>query len=406
MNLSDLNDKLNQLGNSWEHFKKVNDERLRQIERKGSSDPLTEEHLTKVNNAIDEQKSKLEQIEVALSRPETEVKGFKFANNGELEYKKAFDNYIRRGVDSDVARLESKSVLSTSTSGDSYGGFLATPNMQRIIAGEVQNSCIMRKICSVQEISTSSLDVIDDDSFATSWNSETGTVSDSNASVLTKRTIATHDLIAQPRVTQKLIDDSSINMEEWLAHRLAQEFALAEENAFINGAGDASNQPRGILNYSAGTTSTTIERIASADAVDGKFDEDDLLNLYYALNEKYVNRASFLMSRSAVQSVRKLKDATSGNYLWQPALLSGSEDMLLGCPVYQSSYMPAVGDNSLSIILGDFSQYQIVDRTGVRILRDPYTSKPYVRFYTTKRVGGDVIRTEAFKVLECGSDGA
>ena len=405
MNLSDLNDKLNQLGNSWDHFKKVNDERLRQIERKGSSDPLTEEHLRKVNDAIDEQKSKMEKIEVALSRPESEVKNFKFANNGELEYKKAFNDYIRRGADGDLVRLEKKNILNTSTSSDSYGGFLSTPNMQRIIAGEVQNSCIMRKICSVQEISTSSLDVIDDDSFATAWNSEAGVVSDSNASILTKRTIATHDLIAQPRVTQKLIDDSSIDMEEWLAHRLAQEFSLAEENAFINGAGSGSNQPVGILNYSAGTTSTTIERVASADLVDGKFDEDDILNLYYALNEKYVNRASFLMSRSAVQSVRKLKDATSGNYLWQPALLGGQEDMLLGCPVHQSSYMPAVGDNTLSIILGDFSQYQIVDRTGVRILRDPYTSKPYVRFYTTKRVGGDVIRTEAFKVLECGSDG-
>jgi HK97 family phage major capsid protein len=406
MNLSDLNDKLNQLGNSWEHFKKVNDERLRQIERKGSSDPLTEEHLAKVNNAIDEQKSKLEQIEVALSRPETEVKGFKFTNNGEMEYKKAFDSYIRRGVDSNLANLESKSVLNTSTSGDSYGGYIATPNMQRIITGELQNSCIMRKICSVQEISTSSLDIIDDDSFSTSWNAEAGSVSDTNASTLTKKSIPTHDLIAQPRVTQKLIDDASINIEEWLAYRLGQQFSLAEENAFINGAGSGSNQPVGILNYSAGSTSTTIQRIESADTTDGDFDEDDILNLYYALNEKYVNRASFLMSRSAVQAVRKLKDATSGNYLWQPALLSGSEDMLLGCPVYQSSYMPAVGDDSLSIILGDFSQYQIVDRTGVRILRDPYTSKPYVRFYTTKRVGGDVIKTEAFKVLECGSDGA
>ena len=130
-------------------------------------------------------------------------------------------------------------------------------------------------------------------------------------SILTKKSIATYDLIAQPRVTQKLIDDSAINMEEWLASRLAQEFALAEENAFINGVGSGSNQPVGILNYSAGTTSTTIQRIESADTTDGDFDEDDILNLYYALSEKYVNRASFLMSRSAVQAVRKLKDATS-----------------------------------------------------------------------------------------------
>jgi len=305
MNLSDLNDKLNQLGNSWDHFKKVNDERLSQIEKKGSSDPLTEEHLQKLNNAIDEQKSKLEKIEVALSRPASETKNFKFNNIGELEYKKAFDQYLRRGVDSNIANLETKNVLNTSTTGDSYGGYLVTPNMQRIITGEVQNSCVMRKICSVQQISTTALDIIDDSSFATAWNSEAGTVSDSNASILTKKSIETYDLIAQPRVTQKLIDDSAINIEEWLAYRLAQEFSLAEENAFINGAGSGSNQPVGILNYSAGTTSTTIQRIESSSTTDGDFDEDDVLNLYYALSEKYVNRASFLMSRSRMSCLSK-----------------------------------------------------------------------------------------------------
>jgi HK97 family phage major capsid protein len=404
MNLSDLNDKLNQLGNSWDHFKKVNDERLRQLENKGFSDPLTEESLSKINGSIDEQKAKIEKIETALARPASETKEFKFIDADELEYKKAFDQYIRRGADDKLANLETKNVLNTSIIGDSYGGFLATPNMQRIIAGEIKETCIMRKICSVQEISTSALDIIDDDSFATSWNSEEGTVNDSNTSILTKKSIPTFDLVAQPRVTQKLIDDSAINMEDWLAHRLAQEFALAEENAFINGVGFESNQPRGILNYQSGISSSAIQRIKSESATDGSFNEDELLLLYYSISEKYINRASFLMSRSATQSIRKLKDTTSGQYLWNPALLGGQEDTLLGCPVYQSAYMPAVGGNTLSIILGDFSQYQIVDRTGIRLLRDPYTSKPYVRFYTTKRVGGDVIRTEAFKVLECGAN--
>ena len=106
------------------------------------------------------------------------------------------------------------------------------------------------------------------------------------------------------------------------------------------------------------------------------------------------------MPRSAVSAIRMLKDSTSGAYLWQPALLGGKEDTLMGCPVYQSSNMPALGASSLSIIFGDFSFYQIVDRTDIRVLRDPYTSKPYVRFYTTKRVGGDVIRKEAFKMLK------
>lgn len=403
MNLTNLNEKLNQLGNSWEHFKRVNNERLSQIEKKGSSDPLTEEKLKKINNVIDEQKSKLERIEVALSRPGSETKGCDFETSGELEYKKALDGYLRKGIDTEIAKLEKKSILNTSIGNDSNGGYLVGPNMQKIIAGNIKDKCIMRKICSVQEISSSSLDVIDDDSFSTYWNTETGEVNDTDSAVLTKKTIGVFDLVAQPKVTQRLIDDSSINVEEWLANRLADQFAQAEENAFINGLTSAYNQPTGILSYGSGTDSSNIERVQSASKENGGLNEDDVLNLYYKLGEKYVNRASFLMSRNAVQAVRKLKDATSGQYLWQPGLLAGQDDMLLGCPVHQSVYMPALGEKSLSIIFGDFKQYQIVDRTGIRLLRDPYTAKPYVRFYTTKRVGGDVVRTDAFKVLECGS---
>jgi HK97 family phage major capsid protein len=175
----------------------------------------------------------------------------------------------------------------------------------------------------------------------------------------------------------------------------------AEENAFINGTGSA--QPTGILHYGHGTTTSTIEHITSAETVDGTFTVEELLNLYYSLNEKYINKASFLTSRAMVQKIRTLKDS-NGSYIWQPGILAGQDDMLLGIPVYQNSYVPAPGDATKSLILGDFSQYQIVDRTDIRILRDPFTSKPYVRFYTTKRVGGDVVRTEAFKVLVLGSD--
>lgn len=397
MNLTEISDRIDEIGNAWEHFKSVNDEKLKQIEKKGVADCLVMEELNKINNSLNEQKQKLEQLQISNSRPTFENKGVDFQEN--LEHKKALNNYLKKGVDAPLANLETKADLTTATdSSSAYGGYLLTPNMQRIITGELNENCFMRKICSVQTISSSALEVIDDTSFATSWISETGTVSDSNSSVLSKITIKAHELVAQPKVSQKLLDDASINIEEWLAYRLAEQFAQKEEEAFLKGTGDTNNQPTGITNYTSGIDITT-----STSKTNGGIDAKDIISLYYSLKEQYVGRASFVMPRSAVSAIRMLKDSTSGAYLWQPALLGGKEDTLMGCPVYQSSNMPALGASSLSIIFGDFRFYQIVDRTDIRVLRDPYTSKPYVRFYTTKRVGGDVIRKEAFKMLKCGA---
>ncbi len=397
MNLTEISDRIDEIGNAWEHFKSVNDEKLKQIEKKGVADCLVMEELNKINNSLDEQKQKLEQLQISNSRPTFENKGVDFQEN--LEHKKALNNYLKKGVDAPLANLETKADLTTATdSSSAYGGYLLTSNMQRIITGELNENCFMRKICSVQTISSSALEVIDDTSFATSWISETGTVSDSNSSVLSKITIKAHELVAQPKVSQKLLDDASINIEEWLAYRLAEQFAQKEEEAFLKGTGDTNNQPTGITNYTSGIDITT-----STSKTNGGIDAKDIVSLYYSLKEQYVGRASFVMPRSAVSAIRMLKDSTSGAYLWQPALLGGKEDTLMGCPVYQSSNMPALAASSLSIIFGDFSFYQIVDRTDIRVLRDPYTSKPYVRFYTTKRVGGDVIRKEAFKMLKCGA---
>lgn len=398
MNLSEINDKIDEIGNAWEHFKQVNDERLKQIEKKGSADGMIMEELNKINNSIDEQKSKLEMLEISMSRPSFENKSSNFTEDN-LEYKRAFNNYLKKGVNIDLVNYETKTSLDTSISGSgtAYGGYLLTPNMQRIIAGELANTCFMRKICSVQTISSSALEVIDDTSFSTSWISETGTVSDSDTSTLSKITIKAHELVAQPKVTQRLIDDSSINMEEWLAYRLAGEFAQKEEEAFLKGTGDTYNQPTGITSYSTGITLTT-----STSTTNGGITAEDIVSLYYSLGEQYVDGACFVMPRAAVSAIRMLKDSTSGAYLWQPALLGGVSDTIMGCPVYQSAYMPTLAAESLSVIFGNFKFYQIVDRKDITILRDPYTSKPYVRFYTTKRVGGDVIRTDAFKMLKCG----
>ena len=398
MNLSEINEKINQIGNTWEHYKQVNDERLKQIEKKGSVDGIVMEELNKINSSLDEQKNKLEKLEVSISRQSFENKNDYYIEN--LEYKKALNSYLKKGMENQLFQLERKSVLDSSISGETtaYGGYLLSPSMQKIITGELTNNCFMRQISSVQTISSSALEIIDDTSFATNWIAENGTVEDSDVSVLNKKTIKVHELVAQPKVTQKLLDDASINIEEWLAYRLAEQLTQKEEEAFLKGTGDENNQPTGITNYTS-----DIELIESTSATAGGITAKDIVQLYYSLKEQYVNRASFVMPRSAVSAIRMLKDETSGAYLWQPALLGGKEDTLMGCPVYQSAYMPELGANSLSIIFGDFKFYQIVDRKDISILRDPYTAKPYIRFYTTKRVGGDIIRTEAFKMLQCGA---
>ena len=395
MNTLEINEKLEKLENTWEHFKQVNNERLLQLEKKSSVDPLTEIKLEKLNNAIEEQKSKIDELEIAMSRPYSSIEEYK--SNDDIQYKSAFNNYLKKGIEEQLANIEVKRDLTTAIdTSTSYGGYLLTPNIQKMVYDKIDDLCIMRKICSVQTISSSSLEVIDSSGMTPSWIGETGAVNDTDTSIFSKKTINTHDLIAQPKVSQKLLDDAAIDLEEWLANRLSIDFAGAEENAFINGTGDSANQPKGILSYVG--ESEGIEAVTSTNST-LSFDENDILDLYYSLGDKYVNNASFLLPRTAMKQIRMLKDATSGQYLWNPALLTGTTDTLLGCPIYQSSYMPAVGKGTKSIIFGNFSYYQIVDRIGIRILRDPFTSKPYIRFYTTKRVGGDVINTDAFKGL-------
>jgi HK97 family phage major capsid protein len=247
-----IEEKIDFINNAWEHFKEVNNDRLSEIERKGSADPLIDTKLDAINNILnqlEEQKSKVNTLEIAMSRPQgaTYVQEFK---KEDQEYKSAFNNYLRKGIDSELYSLEQKRDLSSSVAdGGSYGGFLLLPSIQKILLDRIEERCVMRKICSVQEISSSALDVLNGSNMTPSWLSEVGTVTDTDTSIFSKKTINTFDLVAQPRVTQKLIDDSAINLEEWLTNRLADDFIGAEENAFINGLGASDNQPTGILKY-------------------------------------------------------------------------------------------------------------------------------------------------------------
>jgi len=226
---------------------------------------------------------------------------------------------------------------------------------------------------------------------------ESASRTDTNTPQINKKSISVHEIYAQPKATQKLIDDSAIDIESWIAEKVADIFSSTENSAFISGNG--SGKPKGILAYTAGTAFGEIEQVDSEE--DGVVTADSIVKLYYALKDEYAKNATFLMNRATVQAVRLLKESTTDQYLWQPGLAAGSPDTLLGVPVKQASDMPVPAADSLSIALGDFSRgYKIVDRVGMRILRDPFTDKPFVKFYTTKRVGGEVVNFEAIKLLK------
>lgn len=391
--MSELKEKFNELQNSWENFKQANNEKLQELEKKSQVSALTEAKIENLNNLLNKQQEEIKKLKSNNVNPFIEVKSIDNVNFENLEYKNAFDNYLRKGIENNLLKLEIKSEPISMNTADTAGGYLMYPNIQKLIIDSLAENCIMRKICSIQEISTGSLDIITNSTFSAIWNSEDGTISDTDGGTLNKKTITTYDLIAQPKVTQKLLDDYAINFEEWLAAQLTEQFLVSEETAFIKGNG--TNKPKGITAYSTDDIGRTISK-SSTDY----FDENDILSFYYSLNEKYAKNASFLMSRSAEEKIRKLKDSTSGQYLWNPSLLGDSEGTLLGCPVYTTPNLDAVGTSKECIIFGNFKYYQIVDRMGIKILRDPYTAKPFVRFYTTKKVGGDVIKTDAFRIFK------
>jgi HK97 family phage major capsid protein len=275
---------------------------------------------------------------------------------------------------------------------------LVTPTISDRILNIIRESSPLRSLASIKTISSDTLDLIEDTGeMSAAWVGKTGTRSETNASLLGKRTIETFEMYAQPQATQKLIDDGSVNIEEWVANKIAKKFARLEASAFI--AGDGSSAPTGILSYAAGPSWGQVQQLQTAASL--AIATDDLIKLYYLLKDESAKNATFLMNRSTVQAMRLLKDATSGQYVWQPSLALGTPDTLLGVPVALASDMPAVAANALSVAVGDFKRgYLIVDRLGIRILRDPYTAKPFVRFYATKRVGGEVVDFDAIKLLK------
>lgn len=399
----ELKEKIDELGRAFEEFKKTNDQRLSEIATKGQASALTEQKLDKLNDAITRFETEIADMQKALSRapmggeqdPAKKAKGE--LKQGLEKYAQEMREFMRSGK---AISAESREVFKKAMSVDSDqdGGFLVSPEMSTEIVTKVFESSPIRQLASVQVISSDSLEIIQDlDEAASGWVGETATRSETNTPVIQKIDIPVHELYAQPKATQKLLDDAAVNLEAWLTGKVAEKFARDEASAFVNGNG--VNKPKGILSYASGTSFGQVQRVLTAanNAIAG----NDLIGAQSALKEPYQNNAFWLINRLIIGEIRKLKDTTSGQYIWQPGLAQGVPPSLLGRPVMMAADLPsAVTATTDMIMYGDFrAGYQIVDRVGVRVLRDPYTAKGFVLFYTTKRVGGGVKNFEAIKVL-------
>ena len=392
MNINEIADNVKNLNNAWQVFKDTNDQKLAALQKQ-KYEPLYDEQLSKIAKSIDHYKERLDKIEVSMQRPQST--GGLHQSDHHSQY---FKSYISKGLSEGLSSYE-QNYLSTSTQAE--GGYLVTPHISKQIIQALIEKSPIRKLASSEVISTDSLDVIEDLNFAgAGWAQETQERLVTEAPILGRKKIRVHELYAQPKATQKLIDDANIDIEKWLISKIVEVFSVKENASFING--DGENKPRGILTYASGKEWGQIEQIESS--LKSNISADDLIYLFYSLKESYASNASFIMNRSLMQQIRTLKDSSTGLYLWNPGLVAANPATILGLPVIQVNEMPIAAENSLSIAIADFkAAYKIVDRTGIRILRDPFTDKPFIKFYTTKRVGGDVVNFDAIKIMKLGA---
>lgn len=271
----------------------------------------------------------------------------------------------------------------------------------------LRSASSLRAIANVVTVDASSFDVLIDSTEAgAGWADEATSTSETDTPQIERISIGLHELSALPKASQRLLDDSAFDIEGWLAGRIADKFARAEADAFLNG--DGSGKPTGLLTHpTVGNGSWTWGNLGYvATGTDGDFDAtspaDAIVDLVYALGAQYRANAAFVMNSKTAGAVRKMKDA-DGRFLWSDGLSQGEPARLMGYPVLIAEDMPDIGSDAMAIAFGDFGAgYTIAERPDLRVLRDPFSAKPHVLFYATKRVGGDVTDFAAIKLMKFG----
>jgi HK97 family phage major capsid protein len=379
----------------FDAFKATNDARLAAIETR-KADVLIDEKLARIDRAITEQKQALDRITLDASRPGLDAS----ARATDPARSQSWQLYLRKGDDSGLARLDTKA-LNTAT--DSEGGYAAPAELDRMIEARLMASSAIRPIVTVRQTSAGVFKKPVSLGAGASWVGEAAARPETAAPNLSLLEFPAAELYAMPAATQTLLDDTYVDVDEWIAEEVETAFLAQESAAFVTGNG--ISRPKGFLSYDTVADSAhvwgKVGFVTSGAA--GDFAATDpanaLIDLVYAPKAQYRTNARFAMNRRTVSAVRKLKDG-DGNYIWQPGA-AGEASTLMGYAVSEIEDMPDIAADAFSIAFGDFRRfYLIVDRQGARVLRDPYSAKPYVLFYTTKRVGGGIQNFEAVKLMK------
>ncbi len=381
------------LKGTFEDFKKKNDKELEGI--KAEKGKLSEE-VDKINEKLGD----LDKLKTELEKELKEAKRPGATDGKEVgEHKSAFYQFLRKGIDDGLSELEIKAVQTTT---NQDGGYAVPEELDRTLLELLKDESPMRAVCSQMTIGTPDYKkLVNLGGAGSGWVGEIDNRPATGTPTLAQIQAYMGEIYANPQATQTSLDDVFFDVENWISTEVAQEFAEKEGQAFLLGDGD--KKPKGILAYAMATTNDktrvfgTLQQIKSGQA--GNFTGDNLIDLIYSLKKGYRNGALFMMTNLTQSKVRKFKDS-EGNYIWQPGLQLGQPSTLLGYGIEENEDMPESEADANAVLFGNFKRgYLITDRMGTRVLRDPYTNKPYVGFYTTKRTGGMLTDSNAIKVL-------
>ena len=348
--------------------------------------------LTELRGEVDEVKSRLDKVGRAALRPALS------GSDGQSPELKGFvDGYLRHGREAELKSL---------TSGVAADGGYAVPReIDALITAQLKAISPIRAIAQVVQVGSSGYrKLVTSSGTASGWVSETAARPETGTAKFNEIAPPMGELYANPAASQAMLDDAAFDLEEWLAGEIATEFAKAEGAAFISGTG--TNQPRGFLSAATSTAADaarpfgTLQFSATGNA--SGFDaapELKLIDMVHSLKAAHRQGAVFVMNSKTLATVRKFK-AADGSFLWQPGIMDGQPARLLGYPVIEAEDMPDVAANAYPIAFGNFRNgYLIAERSATTILRDPFTNKPFVNFYATKRLGGQVLDSDAIKLL-------
>lgn len=377
-------------GEAFEAFKAEHNKALSDVRK----DVVQAEKVDRINDEVSKLQASIDEANLKLAA--VLVGGAQEEPKTNSAYTKAFDRFFRKG---DEAGLEAairdnpRAAMNVGTPED--GGYTAPTEWDRSIIDKLKTVSPMRQIATIQTISGNGFSKLyNDRATASGWVGETAARPQTTTAKFAEVKFNTGEIYANPAATQRLLDDSEISLENWLAGEVETEFAYQEGLAFISGNG--TDKPKGLLTY---TTAGSHPWGAIPEVKTGKaaaLSLEGLIDLVYDLPSERTPGARFALNRKTQGEIRKIKDG-NGQFIWQPGLQSGQPATILGHPMTEMAAMPDIAANSVPIVFGDFSGYLIIDRTGIRILRDPYTNKPFVQFYTTKRVGGGVTDPTLFR---------